>query len=104
MQRQPTSSASSRPGLELSFRLNVLKQSFVQSRRAPEESPQQLYHDICRLVILAYLSAEASLVTHEGKDAFISALNDSKLQLEVIRHELQNAAYCLYSCRFVRFE
>ena len=31
--------------------------------RYPSESYQQLYQDICRLVMLAYLSAEISLIT-----------------------------------------
>ena len=44
-------------------------------------SLQQLYQDICRLVTLAYPSAEASLVTRVGKEAFIAALSNGKLQL-----------------------
>jgi len=57
-------------------------------RRAPWESPQQLYQDIGCLVTLAYPSAGASLVTHVGKEAFIAALSDGKLQLEVLKREV----------------
>jgi len=43
------------------------------------------------LVTLAYPSAEAVLVTHVGKEAFIAALSDDgKLQLEVMKQEPQN--------------
>ena len=59
-------------------------------RRAPGESLQQLYQDICRLVTLAYPSAEALLVTHVGKEAFIAVVNDGKLQLDVMKQEPQN--------------
>jgi len=55
------------------------KAELCARRRAPGESIQQLYHDIYRLVTLAYLSAEALLVTHVGKEAFIAALSDGKL-------------------------
>jgi len=58
--------------------------------RASGESLQQLYKDICRLVTLTCPSAEALLVTHVGKEAFIVALNDGKLQLEVMKQEPQN--------------
>jgi len=42
------------------------------------------------LVTLAYPSAEASLVTHIGKEAFIDALSNGKLQLNVMKQEPQN--------------
>jgi len=47
--------------------------------RAPGESLQQLYQDICRFVTLAYLSAEASLISHVGKEAFITALSELQI-------------------------
>jgi len=59
-------------------------------RRALEKSLQQLYQDICRLVTIAYPYAEALLVTHVGKEAFIAALSDGKLQLEAMKRELQD--------------
>ena len=42
---------------------------------------------ICRLVTLAYPSAEVLLVPHVGNETFINALSDSALQLEVMKHE-----------------
>ena len=59
-------------------------------RRIQGESLQSLYQDICRLVTLAYPSAEASLVTHVGKETFIAVLSDGKLELEVMKQEPQN--------------
>jgi len=41
-------------------------------------------------VTLAYPSAEASLINCVGKEAFITALSDGKLQLEVMKHEPLN--------------
>jgi len=66
------------------------KAELCARRRAPGEYLQQLYQDICRLVTLAYPFAEASLVTHVGKEAFVTALNNRKLQLEVMKQEPQN--------------
>jgi len=51
--------------------------------------------DICRLVTLEYLSAEVLLITHVAKEAFVAALSDSKLQLEVMKREPQNVAAVL---------
>ena len=36
---------------------------------------------------LAYPSAEASLTTHVGKEAFIAAFSDGNLHLEVMKRE-----------------
>ena len=44
---------------------------------------------------LAYPSAEPSLTTHVAKEAFITALHDSKLQLEVTKREPQNVEEAL---------
>ena len=57
-------------------------------RRAPGESLQSLYQDISRFVTLAYPSVDASLIMHVGKEAFITALSDGNLQLEVMKREL----------------
>jgi len=59
-------------------------------RRAPRQSLQQLYQDICRLVTFAYPSAKALLVTRVGKEAFIAVLSDGKIPLEVMKQEPQN--------------
>ena len=47
------------------------------------------------MVTLANPSAEESLTTHVGKEAFITALSDDNLQLEVIKweHPTVEAAY-----------
>jgi len=42
-------------------------------------------------VALAYPLAEVSLATYVGKEAFITALNENKLQLEVMKREPQFA-------------
>jgi len=75
-------------------------------RWAPEgESIQQLYQDICRLVTLACPSAETSLVTHIGKEASIAVLRDGKLQLDVMKQELQNVEAALsHAIKFEAFE
>jgi len=56
-------------------------------RRGSGEPLQQLYQEICRLVALAYPSANSSLTTHVAREAFITALHDFKLQLEVMKRE-----------------
>jgi len=45
-------------------------------RRAQGESPQSLYKDICRFVMLAYLSVDVALTNHVGKETFITPLSD----------------------------
>jgi len=54
-------------------------------RRRDNEQLQHLYRDISRLVSLAHPSDDAKLVDHVGKEAFICALNDGPLQLEVLK-------------------
>jgi len=57
------------------------------------------------LVTLAYTSAEALLVTHVGKEAFIAVLSDCKLQLQVMKQEPQNVEAALsHSIRLEAFE
>jgi len=81
--------------LQTRFRTQLQAERFKAElrarRRTPGESLQHLYQDVCRLVTLAYPSAEALLVTHIGKEA----LNDSKLQLEVMKQEPQNVEAAL---------
>ena len=85
--KHPTLSASSRQGLNTAPSA-AFKAQLQARRRAPGESLQQLYQDICRLVTLAYPFVEASLITHVGKEAFITALSDD--QLEVMKGESPN--------------
>ena len=47
------------------------------------------------MVTLAYPFAEALLVIHVGKEAFIAALSDGKQQLEVMKQEPQNVEAAL---------
>jgi len=81
--------------LQTRFRTQLQTEQFKAElharRRAPGESLhlRLLYQHICKLVTLAYPSAEALLVTHVGKEAFIAVLSDGKLQLEVMKQELQ---------------
>ena len=56
-------------------------------RRRDGEQLQHLYRDISRLVSLAHPSDDAKLVDHVGKEAFIRALSDGPLQLEVLKGE-----------------
>ena len=58
-------------------------------------SPQHLYQVICRLVALAYPSADESLTTYVAKEALITALNDNKLQLEVMKRVAHNVEEAL---------
>jgi len=60
----------------------------LHARWHPEgETLQHLYQDISRLVSLAYPSEEFKLTDHVGKEAFIRALNDGPLQMEVMKGE-----------------
>jgi len=56
-------------------------------RRRPNESLQQLYQDISKLVALAYPDSTPELSSHVAKEAFVIALNDLRLQLKVIERE-----------------
>ena len=46
-------------------------------QRGQDETLQMLYQDICRLVTLAYPSADGTLTNHVGKEAFITALKSA---------------------------
>jgi len=69
-----TLSVSFRPYLELQLQAEWFKAELHARRKALGESLQQLYQDICQLVTLAYPLAKASLITHVGKEAFITAV------------------------------
>jgi len=56
-------------------------------RRQPDETLQHLYREISRLVSLAYPSKDTDFTDHVGKEAFIRALNNGPLQLEVLKGE-----------------
>jgi len=46
-------------------------------------------------LLLAYPSAEPTLINHVGKEAFIIVLSDGKLQLEVMKHDPSNVEAAL---------
>ena len=56
-------------------------------RRRSNESLQQLYQDISKLVALAYPDSMPELSSHVAKEAFVIALNDPRLQLKVMECE-----------------
>ena len=56
-------------------------------RHQPQESLQQLYLDVSKLVALAYPAATPELSSHVAEEAFIEALNDPQLQLKVMERE-----------------
>jgi len=63
--------------------------------RAKAESLQALYQDIHRLIQLAYPGTDDSLATHVGKEAFINALENRALQLELLKREPANLVAAL---------
>ena len=75
-------------GIEL--QAEWFKAELCVRRRCPDETLQNLYRDISRLVSLAYPSEDAKLTDHVGKESFINALNDGPLQMEVMKGEPSN--------------
>jgi len=61
------------------------KAELLARRRQPDESLQHLYREISRLVSLAYPSKGTDFTDHVGKEAFIRALDNGPLQLEVMK-------------------
>ena len=53
-------------------------------RRPPNEMLQSLYLDIVRMTTLAHPNGDVGLTQHVAKEAFINALNDNDLQVDVI--------------------
>ena len=64
-------------------------------RRQPGESLQKLYHDICRLMALAYPGPTSSLTEVVARDAFLDALGSDKLRLRILEKEPSNLADAL---------
>jgi len=60
------------------------KAELLARRRQSNETLQHLYREISRFVSLACPSKETEFTDHVGKEAFIRALNDGPLQLEVM--------------------
>jgi len=59
-------------------------------RRQPDETLQHLYREINRLVSPAHPTKSTDFTDHVGKEAFIRALNNGPLQLEVMKGEPTN--------------
>jgi len=64
-------------------------------RRQPDETLQHLYREINRLVSLAHPTKSTDFTDHIGKEAFIRALNNGPLQLEVLKGEPTNLEQAL---------
>jgi len=56
-------------------------------KRLPGESLQQLYQDICRLMALSYPGPSSELSDIVGRDCFVQALNNPKLQVRILEKE-----------------
>jgi len=74
----------------MQLQAECFKTELCARRRAQGESLQSLYQNICRLVTLAYLSADVALTNHVGKEAFTTALSDGNLQQQVMKREPLN--------------
>jgi len=66
------------------------KAELLARRHQPKETLQHLYREISRLVSLAYPSKDTDFTDHVGKEAFIRAVNNEPLQLEVTKGEPTN--------------
>ena len=81
------------------------KAELLARRRRPVEILQHLYREISRLVSLAYPSEETRFSDHVGKEAFIRALNDGPLQMEVMKGEPSNLETALnYATKYEAYE
>jgi len=73
--------------------------------RQLDETLQHLYREISRLVSVAYPSKDTDFTDHVGKEAFIRALNDGPLQLEVMKGEPTNLQSALnYATKYEAYE
>jgi len=87
------------------FQAERFKAELCARRRNPGEPLQQLYQDVCRLVALAYPSSEVALSNYVAKEAFITALDGAKLQLEVMKKEPRNIEEALnYATKLEAYE
>jgi len=85
------------------------KAELLTRRRQPDETLQHVYREISRLVSLVYPSKDTDFTDHVGKEAFIRALDNGPLQLEVIKGEPTNlesalnfaTKYEAYKCSLV---
>jgi predicted aspartyl protease len=55
-----------------------------QRRRKPNESLQQLFHDVCRLMNLAYNGHKDEIVETLARDYFLDALNSHSMKVRIM--------------------
>jgi len=61
-----------------------------QRRRQPNESWQELYRSVCRLMALAYPGPSSDLSNIVARDAFLDALGDHSLRIRILEKEPEN--------------
>jgi len=87
------------------FQAERFKAELLARRRRPDETLQHLYREISRLVSLAYPSEETRFTDHVSKEAFIRALIDGPLQMEVMKGEPSNLETALnYATKYEAYE
>jgi len=91
-QQRTTSSDFSKQGSEQAERI---KAELSTRRRTRGESLQELYQDISCLMELGYPSADALLTTCIAKEAFVIALDDACMQIEIRKREPRNTEEAL---------
>jgi len=53
-------------------------------KRKPGEELQQLYNEVCRLMLLAYPGPSSDLTNVVGRDAFLEALDNPSLHVHIL--------------------
>jgi len=84
-QQRPTSSSGLQTRFGTALQAEWFKAELRAQRYRENKTLQDLYRDISRLVSLAYPSTDVTLTNRVGKEAFINALNNGPLQLEVMK-------------------
>jgi len=81
------------------------KAELLVRRHQLDETLQHLYREISSFVSLAYPSKDTEFTDHVGKEAFIRALNDPPLQLEVMKGEPSNLESALnYATKYEAYQ
>jgi len=93
------------PRFGTKLQVEQFKAELLARRRQPDETLQHLYREISRLVSLAYPSTDMEFTDHVGKEAFIRALNDGPLQLQVMKGEPTNLESALnYTTKYEAYQ
>jgi hypothetical protein len=61
-----------------------------QRRRKPNESLQQLFHDVCRLMNLAYNGHKDEIVETLARDYFLDALNSHSMKVRIMERNAKD--------------